>query len=159
MKQINININIEHCQLNELSGNDRELVERALKATENSYAEYSHFYVGAAIRLAYGNIMIGANQENAAFPSSLCAERTAIFAAQANHPDLAITTLAIAARNDNGLLAEPVTPCGACRQVILGVEDRYKTPIRILLYGKCGVYCIASAKDLLPLSFVDASMI
>ena len=142
MKQINININIEHCQLDELSDNDRELVERALKATENSYAEYSHFYVGAAIRLANGNIMIGANQE-----------------AQANYPDQAITTLAIAARNDNGLLAEPVTPCGACRQVILGVEDRYKTPIRILLYGKCGVYCIASAKDLLPLSFVDASMI
>lgn len=81
MKQINININIEHCQLDELSDNDRELVERALKATENSYAEYSHFYVGAAIRLANGNIMIGANQENAAFPSSLCAERTAIFAA------------------------------------------------------------------------------
>ena len=102
--------------------------------------------------------MIGANQENAAFPSSLCAERTAIFAAQANYPDQAITTLAIVARNDNGLLDDPVSPCGGCRQVILGVEDRYKSPIRILLYGKRGVYCVASAKDLLPLSFVDASM-
>ena len=88
----------------------------------------------------------------------MCAERTAIFAAQAQHPELPITTLAIVARNDNGLLDEPVTPCGACRQVILGIEDRYKQPIRILLYGKSGVYQIATVKDLLPLSFVDSSM-
>lgn len=158
MKKININISIDHCQLEELGTDDRELVERALKATENSYAEYSHFYVGAALRLANGNIVIGANQENAAFPSSLCAERTAVFAAQAHYPDQPITTLAIAARNDHGLLEEPVSPCGACRQVILGIEDRYKRPVRILLYGKHGVYCVQSVKDLLPLSFVDSSM-
>lgn len=158
MKKININISISHCQLDELDAADRELVERALKATENSYAGYSHFYVGAALRLANGKIVIGANQENAAFPSSLCAERTAIFAAQANYPDQPVTTLAIAARNDNGLLDEPVSPCGGCRQVILGIEDRYKQPIRIMLYGKRGVYCVSSVKDLLPLSFVDSSM-
>ena len=158
MKKININISIDHCQIDELSDDDRELVERALKATENAYAEYSHFYVGAALRLANGNIVIGANQENAAFPSGLCAERTAIFAAQANYPEQPVTTLAIVARNDNGLLDEPVSPCGACRQVILGIEDRYKQPIRIMLYGKRGVYCVASVKDLLPLSFVDSSM-
>lgn len=158
MKKININISIDHCQIDELSDDDRELVERALKATENAYAEYSHFYVGAALRLANGNIVIGANQENAAFPSGLCAERTAIFAAQANYPNQPVTTLAIVARNDNGLLDEPVSPCGACRQVILGIEDRYKQPIRIMLYGKRGVYCVASVKDLLPLSFVDSSM-
>ena len=133
-------------------------MERALKATDNAYAEYSHFYVGAALRLADGNIVIGANQENAAFPSGLCAERTAIFAAQANYPDQHVTALAIAARNDNGLLEEPVSPCGACRQVILGIEDRYKKPIRIMLYGKRGVYCVSSIKDLMPLSFVDSSM-
>lgn len=158
MKKININISIDHCQLDELSAEDRELVERALKATENSYANYSHFYVGAALRLANGQIVIGANQENAAFPSGLCAERTAVFAAQANYPDQPVTTLAIVARNDNGLLEEPVSPCGGCRQVILGIEDRYKQPIRIMLYGKRGVYCVSSVKDLLPLSFVDSSM-
>ena len=102
--------------------------------------------------------MTGANQENAAFPSSLCAERTALFAAQANYPDQPVSTLAIVARNANGLLDEPVSPCGACRQVILGVEDRYKQPIRVLLYGKKGVYSLQSAKDLLPFSFVDDSM-
>lgn len=158
MKQINLNICITHCQFDELSTEDRELVERAIKATDNAYAEYSHFYVGAALRLADGNIVIGANQENAAFPSGLCAERTAIFAAQANYPDQHVTALAIAARNDNGLLEEPVSPCGACRQVILGIEDRYKKPIRIMLYGKRGVYCVSSIKDLMPLSFVDSSM-
>lgn len=158
MKHIDINIRIEHLTLDELQVSDRKLVERALEASHNAYAEYSHFYVGAAVRLADDSVVIGANQENAAFPSSLCAERTAIFAAQAQHPELPITTLAIVARNDNGLLDEPVTPCGACRQVILGIEDRYKQPIRILLYGKSGVYQIATVKDLLPLSFVDSSM-
>ncbi len=158
MKQINLNICITHSQLDELSAEDRQLVEKALEATNNAYAEYSHFYVGAALRLANGHIVIGANQENAAFPSGLCAERTAIFAAQANYPDQPVTSLAIVARNDNGLLEEPVSPCGACRQVILGIEDRYKKPIRILLYGKRGVYSVESIKDLLPLSFVDSSM-
>lgn len=114
--------------------------------------------MGAALLLENGEIMIGANQENAAFPSGLCAERTAIFAAQANHPELKITTLAIAARNENGLLKSPITPCGACRQVILEIEDRYKSPVRILLYGTEGVYIIKSVKDLLPLCFVDENM-
>jgi cytidine deaminase len=158
MKKININIEIEHLTMDELNEGERELVNTAIQATNNSYANYSHFYVGAAVRLENGLVVIGANQENAAFPSGLCAERTAIFAAQAQHPDQPITTLAIAARNDNGLLASPVTPCGACRQVILEIEDRYKRPIRILLYGTEGVYCIKSVKDLLPLSFVDANM-
>ena len=158
MKQININISIDLCQLDELSADDRELVGRAVEASRNAYAEYSHFYVGAALRLANGVVVIGANQGNAAFPSGLCAERTAVFSAQANYPDQPVDTLAIAARNDNGLVEEPVTPCGACRQVLLGVEDRYKRPMRILLYGKHGVYIIKTVKDLMPLSFVDSSM-
>lgn len=158
MEQIKIETIIEHCQLDELTADDRQLVECALKATHNAYAEYSHFYVGAAARLADGTVVVGANQENAAFPSGLCAERTAIFAAQANHPDQPVVALAIAACNDKGLLDRPVSPCGACRQVILGVEDRYGLPIHILLYGKSGVYSVRSARDLLPLSFVDGSM-
>lgn len=158
MKTINLNIAIKHCQLDELSVADRELIEQAMKATDNTYAEYSHFYVGAALRLANGRIVIGANQENAAFPSGLCAERTAVFSAQANFPDQSIEALALVARNDNGLIDNPVTPCGACRQVLLGVEERYGLPMRILMYGKSGVYSVGSAKDLLPLSFVDSSM-
>ena len=158
MKTINLNIAINHCQLDELTVADRELIERAMKATDNAYAEYSHFYVGAALRLANGRIVIGANQENAAFPSGVCAERTAIFSAQANFPDQSIDALALVARNDNELIDNPVTPCGACRQVLLGVEERYGLPMRILMYGKSGVYSVGSAKDLLPLSFVDSSM-
>ena len=158
MKTINLNIAIKHCQLDELSVADRELIEQAMKATDNAYAEYSHFYVGAALRLANGRIVIGANQENAAFPSGLCAERTAVFSAQANFPDQSIEALALVARNDNCLIDNPVTPCGACRQVLLGVEERYGLPMRILMYGKSGVYSVGSAKDLLPLSFVDSSM-
>ena len=158
MKTINLNIAIKHCQLDELSVADRELIEQAMKATDNAYAEYSHFYVGAALRLANGRIVIGANQENADFPSGLCAERTAVFSAQANFPDQSIEALALVARNDNGLIDNPVTPCGACRQVLLGVEERYGLPMRILMYGKSGVYSVGSAKDLLPLSFVDSSM-
>ena len=158
MKNIKIEIDIKVCDLAELPKEEQELLTEAVRATDNSYANYSKFYVGAALRLDNGKIMIGANQENAAFPSGLCAERTAIFAAQANYPDQPIRTLAIAAKNSGGLLKQPVTPCGACRQVILEIEDRYKSPIRILLYGTEGVYCINSVKDLLPLSFVDKNM-
>lgn len=158
MEQIDINISIESYQLDELSPQDQELVQAAIKATNNAYANYSRFYVGAALRLENGKMVIGANQENAAFPSGLCAERTAVFAAQANYPDSPIETLAIAGRNEKGVLPDPITPCGACRQVILEIEDRYKKPIKILLYGTQKIYCVRSVKDLLPLSFVDDNM-
>lgn len=158
MEQIDISIIIQSCQLDELSLRDRELVQAALAATENAYARYSRFYVGAALRLENGKVVIGANQENAAFPSGLCAERTAVFAAQANYPDSPIEALAVAGRNENGVLPNPITPCGACRQVILEIEDRYKKPVKILLYGTKKVYCVRSVKDLLPLSFVDDCM-
>ena len=158
MKHLKIEINYDFVSESELSAEDQELVTRAKEATKNSYANYSHFYVGAALRLENGEIIIGANQENAAFPSGLCAERTAVFAAQAQHPEQPIKTLAIAARNANGFLKEPISPCGPCRQVISEVEDRYKQPVRILLYGTDGVYVIDSVKDLLPFCFVDANM-
>ena len=130
----------------------------AREATQNSYAKYSRFYVGAALRLQDGRIVKGANQENAAFPSGLCAERTAIFAAQANDPEQPIVALAIAARNDHGFTREPVTPCGSCRQVMLEIEDRYQSPVKILLYGTRGIYVLKSTKDLMPLCFVDENM-
>lgn len=158
MKKLTTAINYLLVQPDELPPAEQALVQKAIDATNNSYARYSNFHVGAACLLENGNVVIGANQENAAFPSGLCAERTAIFAAQANHPDQPITTLAIAARNVNGLQKSPISPCGACRQVVLEIEDRYQRPVRILLYGTEGIYVFESIKDLLPFSFVDANM-
>jgi cytidine deaminase len=158
MKDIELNFRMQFCQLEELADDDRQLVEKAIGATQNSYAPYSNFHVGACLRLADGREVIGANQENAAFPSGLCAERSAVFAAQSMFPEEPITALAIAARNENGLTVQPVSPCGACRQVILEMEDRYKQDVRILLYGTEGVYVIPSVKSLLPLHFVDSNM-
>lgn len=158
MRQVNITINIDFCSMDELARDERELVQMAIDATKNSYAKYSKFYVGAAVRLEDGQVFIGANQENAAFPSGLCAERTAIFSAQANSPGQAITTIAVAARNNLGPLDNPVTPCGGCRQVMLEMEDRYQRDVKVLLYGKKGIYRIKSVKDLLPLSFGDSNM-
>lgn len=158
MKQLTTAINYLLVQLDELTTLEQELVKKAIDATQNSYARYSNFHVGAACLLENNQIIIGANQENAAFPSGLCAERTAIFAAQANYPDQPVIALAIAAKNINGLLKTPISPCGACRQVILEIEDRYQRPIRILLYGTEGILVFDSIKDLLPFSFVDANM-
>lgn len=158
MKNIELKINVQYLQLDELPQDEQELVAAAIKATDNSNAKYSHFRVGAALLLTDGSVVIGANQENAVFPLGLCAERTAIFAAQAQRPEMSMSKLAIAARNDAGLVRNPVTPCGSCRQVILEMEERYGQPIRILLYGTDGVYAVDTVRDLLPLCFVDGSM-
>ena len=158
MKNIEMNINISFAQLEELPADEQELVRSAMKATDNSNAKYSHFRVGAALLLADGSVVIGANQENAVFPLGLCAERTAIFAAQAQRPDQPMRKLAIAARNDQGFMAQPVSPCGSCRQVMLEMEERYHQPMRVLLYGTADVYVVETARDLLPLCFVDESM-
>ena len=140
----------------ELTPEDRKLIEAAKEATPGSYAPYSGFCVGAAARLKNGTIVIGSNQENVAYPSGLCAERTTLFAANAQYPDQPVLTLAIAARNKNGFLSQPITPCGACRQVISGVEQRYNQPIRILLYGTDGTHVMDKIDALLPLQFVDS---
>ena len=158
MKNIELKINVQYLQLDELPKDEQELVAAAIKATDNSNAKYSHFRVGAALLLTDGSVVIGANQENAVFPLGLCAERTAIFAAQAQRPEMSMSKLAIAARNDAGLVRNPVTPCGSCRQVILEMEERYGQPIRILLYGTDGVYAVDTVRDLRPLCFVDGSM-
>lgn len=145
-------------EMAELSEEDRQLVEAAKKATNGSYAPYSKFLVGAAVRLQDGNIVVGANQENAAYPSGLCAERTALFAAGAQHPTQPVVALAIAARKGRVFLKKPISPCGACRQVISGVEERYGIPIRIMLYGTEGILVSDGISPLLPLSFVDDDM-
>lgn len=159
MKNIVIKSEIKFCQYDEMDENEQRLIDKAISATDNSYSPYSEFKVGAALRLSNGMEIIGANQENAAYPVTLCAERAAIFNAQSNYPNLPITHIAIAAKNANGLVSEPVTPCGSCRQVILEMEQRYKCSIKIYLYGKNGIYVIDSVKDLMPLSFVEDSML
>lgn len=157
MKKFDLHVTVQIYTYDELNAIDRELIDAARTATYRSYAPYSHFSVGAAARLANGEIVTGSNQENAAYPSGLCAERTTLFYANAQFPELAVTTLAIAARNEEGeFLTEPIPPCGACRQVMLETEKRYKQPMRVLLYGTQGIYELQNVGDLLPLSF-DAS--
>jgi len=109
--------------------------------------------VGAAVLLENGEIITGNNQENAAYPSGLCAERTAMFYANANYPDVAVTTLAVAAQNAGGFLKDPIAPCGSCRQVLLETEQRYGKKLRVLLYGASEIAILETVKDLLPLSF------
>ena len=153
MEKVNVSSDIRLCQIEELVDEDKELVQTAIQATDNSYSPYSKFRVGAAVRLAGGKVIKGANQENAAFPVTICAERSAIFAAQANYPDKAILSIAIAARNEEGFTQEPVSPCGSCRQVMVEIEQKYSQPLHILLYGKKGVYVMDSIRNLMPLSF------
>lgn len=143
--------------IQELPAEDIELIEAAKEATFRSYSPYSHFSVGAAARLENGIIVSGSNQENAAYPSGLCAERTTLFYANSQYPDQAVRTLAIAARNTEGkFLQAPIPPCGACRQVMMEVQQRHHLPMRILLYGTEGVYELANVNSLLPLSFDES---
>ncbi|WP_294454102.1 cytidine deaminase [uncultured Bacteroides sp.] len=158
MKELKQEISIRKYLYEELSDSDKRLIEAAKEATKRSYAPYSRFNVGAAVLLDDGTIVTGANQENAAYPSGLCAERTALFHAGSQYPDKAVTTLAIAASNSEGFTELPVTPCGACRQVLLETEMRYKRPIRVLMCGTTFTYEILGTKALLPLSFTDKSM-
>ena len=160
MKDLNIQIAIRIYEYEELSAADRELIDAACQATHRSYAPYSHFSVGAAARLSDNTIVTGTNQENVAYPSGLCAERTTLFYANSQYPGQAVETLAIAARNECGeFLEEPIPPCGACRQVMLETEKRFKHPMRVLLFGKTGIYELGSVGALLPLSFDASSML
>jgi cytidine deaminase len=144
---------IVFCTLEELPEIEKKLIEKAKSASVNAYAPYSNFLVGAALLLENGEIITGNNQENAAYPSGLCAERTAMFYANANYPDVPVTTMALAAQNTGGFLKDPIAPCGSCRQVLLETEQRYGKKLRILLYGASEIAILESVKDLLPLSF------
>lgn len=156
MEELILKSVIKVCQKEELTAEESHLIDMAVEATNRSYAPYSHFHVGAAVRLENGAEVIGCNQENAAYPSGLCAERTALFSAGAQYPDVPVTMLAIAARGTDGKLTEePTGPCGSCRQVIIESETRTKHPIRILLYGKKHIYVLDGIKTLMPLSFSE----
>jgi cytidine deaminase len=153
MQQINITAKIVVCNYNELNFEEKVLIDSAKEATSRAYAPYSKFQVGAAALLANNEIVTGNNQENVAFPSGLCAERTTLFYANSQYPDQAVKSLAVAAYTDGDFLDKPISPCGACRQVILETEMRYNHPIRILLYGKKEIYIIEGINGLLPLAF------
>ena len=160
MRDLTITAIIKVYQYDELNEADRALMQTAMEATARSYSPYSHFSVGAAALLGNGTVVTGTNQENAAYPSGLCAERTTLFYANSQYPDQAVETLAIAARNERGeFLEEPIPPCGACRQVMLETEKRFKRPMRILLFGEKGIYELKNVGALLPLSFDASSML
>lgn len=151
-RQINITY-MEYGSLQELSDEDRDLAVRAIEATRNSYAPYSGFHVGAAIRLDDGTTVTGANQENIAYPSGLCAERTAMFHAAAQYPDTPMQTIAIAAVSGGKLCSKPATPCGACRQVMAEYQTRGGHPVSILLVGAERIWKFSRVEDILPLIF------
>jgi len=151
-QQIIINYE-EYSSVEEMLPADQELVKAALEAQKGSYSPYSHFQVGAALLLENGIVVKGANQENAAYPSGLCAERTAMFAAGANYPDVAFDTLAIAG-SDHGLLCEsPASPCGSCRQVMAEYQKKQGKPFKIILIGSKRIRKFAKVDDLLPIIF------
>ena len=143
----------EYEALSELSDEERELAQEAIDATTLSYAPYSNFNVGAAVLLDDGVIIKGSNQENAAYPSGLCAERTTLFYASSNRPDKAMKALAIAACQNGELCKTPVTPCGACRQVMAQYQMKSKCPMKILLVGAEKIWIFDKVDDLLPLIF------
>lgn len=142
----------EYASLKDMPTRERELMECAMKATETAYAPYSHFHVGAAVRLADDTVVTGSNQENIAYPSGLCAERVALFSASAQKPDQAVEMLAVVGHFE-GEYCE-ASPCGACRQVMAEYEARYHNQLTILCYLAGGrIRRITGVKSLLPFSF------
>ena len=143
----------EYNSIDELNPEDRELAAEAIKAMQGAYAPYSHFHVGAAVRMSNGQIVRGANQENAAFPSGLCAERTAMFAAGARYPDKDMVSIALAGGVMGRLAKEPATPCGACRQVMAQSQAKSGKPMSVIMVSADKIWKFAKVDDILPLIF------
>ena len=140
--------------LDELSKSEKALMKIAVEARENAYAPYSQFMVGAAVLLANKEIVIGNNQENASYPSGLCAERVALFQAGAKYPKVEIKTIAISASSKTHKVDRPAAPCGNCRQAIAEYEQKQNSPISILMMGDSGkIFKCESLEDILPLAF------
>ncbi len=144
---------LEYGSIEEMNPEDRELAAEALKAMSGAYAPYSHFHVGAAVRMSNGQIVRGANQENAAFPSGLCAERTAMFSASARYPDKDMQSIAIAGGVMGRLAREPVTPCGACRQVMAQYQAKSGKPMSVIMMSADKIWKFDKVDDILPLIF------
>ena len=152
IQEINIRYQ-EYKSVEELNPEDRELVAEAVKAMQGAYAPYSHFNVGAEVRMSNGQIVRGANQENAAFPSGLCAERTAMFAAGARYPDKDMLSNAIAGGVMGRLGSQPATPCGACRQVMAQYQAKSGKPMSVLMVASGQILKFEKVDDILPLIF------
>ncbi|MBQ9076693.1 MAG: cytidine deaminase [Muribaculaceae bacterium] len=156
MKDLKIITPIKVATYNELDPQEQHLISLAREATHRSYAPYSHFNVGAAILLDNGEIITGSNQENAAFSSGTCAERSACFYAHARYPEAGFTAIAIAARDTTGEeVTQPISPCGSCRQSLLEYETLAGRDVKIYLAGSNGIYILPSVKSLLPLAFAE----
>ena len=154
MKKVTLELGfIEYSSLEEMDPQDQEVVKAAIEAQKGSYAPYSNFNVGAAVRLEDGTIVKGANQENAAYPSGLCAERTAMFAAGATYPGVPMTTLAIVGGFGFTLSETPCTPCGGCRQVMAEYQTAGKRPLSVIMFGTEKTWIFEKVDDILPFIF------
>lgn len=153
MKNIEIKASIKIYNIEEADTQKKTLIEAARNATWNAYAPYSKFSVGCAVLLNNGEIIAGNNQENAAYTNGLCAERTALFYANAKFPDVSVKMIVIAAYNNGNFTNDICSPCGSCRQTLLEVENRFDSPVIILMTSRDLVYEVESIKDILPLSF------
>lgn len=153
MKSYNVITQVTEYNLDELPDDETILIKEAKSAAKNAYAPYSKFLVGCAVLLENGEIVTGSNQENAAYPSGLCAERVAIFYANSKYPNVPVLKLAVAVFTKSEFVDEPIPPCGSCRQVLVETELRFKIPIRIILSGKEKIKVIENAKSLLPMNF------
>lgn len=156
-KEIKISISVFE-NLHELAPADRELILKARAAAPDAYAPYSKYFVGAALRLSNGTIISGNNQENASSPVGTCAERSAMFWANANFPGQAVEAIAVTAIDQLGNPARNVSPCGACRQVMLETQYRFKKPMRVILDSGDKIEILDNAESLLPLSFNGDSL-
>lgn len=145
----------EYSSVDELPQNDANLLNAAIEALNGSYAPYSNFNVGAAVQLDNGVIVKGSNQENIAYPSGLCAERTALFSAHANYPQNKIVSIALTSSQNGLLLATPPFPCGACRQVMAQTQTRNGSPLRIIIGGSDKIFVFNSVESLLPFIFAS----
>ena len=154
-KKLTLSTEIDvYASSSELKKSDFELLQKAQKAVESAYAPYSNFYVGAAVLLENGKIICGNNQENAAYPSGLCAERVAIYQASAIYPNIPVKAIAIACKAKGLIVNKPISPCGGCRQAISEYENHFSQKIKIIMSGEIGeVYVSDSIENLLPLMF------
>ncbi|MDG2331201.1 MAG: cytidine deaminase [Flavobacteriales bacterium] len=155
---LHINVDVYE-DLNFLEDSDRSLLLKAIEISESAYAPYSNFLVGAALELSCGEIITGSNQENVAFPSGICAERTAFYYAGANYPNSKIVKVAVSAHSKQFDVNYPVSPCGACRQVMYEYESKQDSPIKVIMMGASGqVRIMQSIADLLPFTFNESSL-
>ncbi len=140
--------------IDELNADDRQLLIEARNVTDQAYAPYSNFHVGAAAKLSNNKIVTGTNQENASYPVGICAERVLLSAISSLHPGIAIETMAVSYQSKKIKSDHPISPCGMCRQALLEYETRTDKPIRLILAGQEGkIYVVNTVKFLLPFAF------